>query len=60
MSTRKPKPSFPSSIEVPSERLRLATVTVEPKSAKPSVRNWTAGELFFPELVPNPDKSRLH
>lgn len=32
MTTRKPKPTFPSMIESPAERLRLITVTVDQKT----------------------------
>jgi hypothetical protein len=38
MTTRKPKPTFPSEIELPAERLRLATVTVEPETSGSQVK----------------------
>ena len=38
MNTRKPKPTLPSEIELPAERLRLATVTVEPKTSARNAR----------------------
>jgi hypothetical protein len=56
MTTRKPKPTLPSMIELPAEQLQLATVTVEQKAPAPS----GARELPVGRSLPRPSKVTLH
>ncbi len=58
MTTRKPKPTLPSMIELPAEQLQLATVTVEQKAPAPS--GSRARELPVSRSLPRPSKVTLH
>jgi hypothetical protein len=42
MTTRKPKPTYPSLIEFPTERLQLVPVTVEHKAPGHTGQTWQA------------------
>lgn len=59
MSTRKPKPTFPSMIELPTERLQLITVTVDQKTPARSAANH-AKELRASRALPSRGKITLH
>ena len=58
MTTRKPKSTLPSMIELPAEQLQLVTVTVEHKAPAPSAARARA----LPEsgALPRPGKITLH
>jgi hypothetical protein len=60
MTTRKPKPTFPSEIELPAERLRLATVTVEPKTSARYARNSRVKLRPASRSLPARGKITLH
>jgi hypothetical protein len=60
MTTRKPKPTFPSMIELPAERLQLATVTVDQKTAAHSSRGNEAKEFSVTRSLPARGKVTLH
>ncbi len=60
MSTRKPKPTFQSLIELPSEQLQLMTITVDPKPAARGARTTRAMALPETRLLPERDKVTLH
>jgi hypothetical protein len=58
MTTRKPKPTLPSIIESPAEKLQLVTVTVEHKAPARSGQTWQATELG--RSLPSRSKTTLH
>ena len=61
MTTRKPKPTFPSMIELPVERLQLATVTVEQKApARGSQAVQATDELSAARSLSRRGKITLH
>jgi hypothetical protein len=61
MSTRKTKPSFSSTIELPSERLRLLTITVEHKAPTRGGQTWQTTTTVLPaDRLPPRDKITLH
>jgi hypothetical protein len=60
MSTRKTKPAFSSMIEVPSERLRLMTITVE-HQAPTGGQTWQTTATVLPaDRLPPRVKYTLH
>jgi hypothetical protein len=61
MTTRKTKPTLSSTLELPSERLRLMTITVEHKAPTRGNQTWqtTATVLPADQLPPRP-KHTLH
>ena len=48
MSTRKTKPAFSSLVELPSERLRLMTITVEHKASTCGGQSWQTTTTVLP------------
>jgi len=60
MTTRKPKPTFASMIELPTEKLQLATVTVEQKAPTRGVQSRHATELSMASSLPLRGKITLH
>jgi hypothetical protein len=61
MSTRKTKPAFSSEIELPSERLRLLTITVEHKAPARGGQSWQTTTAVLPaNRLPPRDKMTLH
>jgi hypothetical protein len=59
MTTRKPKPTLESMIQLPADELRLATVTVEQKApARSQTRQAT--ELLVGPTLPRRGKITLH
>jgi hypothetical protein len=61
MSTRKTKPNFPSMIEVPAERLRLKTLTVEHKAPTRGDQPWQTMATAPPaDRLPPRGKHTLH
>ena len=60
MTTRKPKPTFESMIELQAEKLQLATVTVEQKAPARDARARHATELPAPTSLPRRGKITLH
>ena len=61
MTTRKPKPTLTPLIELLTEKLRLVTVTVEPKVPARAAYNWQ-GETQMPaeRSLPKRGKVVLH
>jgi len=61
MTTRKTKPVFSSMIEVPSERLRLMTITVEHKAPARGGQVWQSTATVLPaDRLPPRVKNTLH
>jgi hypothetical protein len=61
MSTRKTKPAFTSMIELPSERLRLMTITVEHKAPTRDGHAWQTTAAVLPsDRLPPRGKNTLH
>jgi hypothetical protein len=60
MTTRKPKPTLASMIELPSEKLQLATVTVEQQAPARGVQSRHATELSVASSLPRRGKITLH
>ena len=60
MTTRKPKPNFPSMIELPAERLQLATVTVDQKTPARGSRASEAKEFPATRSLPTRGTVTLH
>ena len=60
MTTRKPKPTLESMIELQAEKLQLATVTVEQKAPARSAQARHATELLVPPPLPHRGKVTLH
>jgi hypothetical protein len=61
MSTRKTKPALTSMIELPSERLRLMTITVEYKAPTRDGQTWQTMTAVLPaDRLPPRGKQTLH
>jgi hypothetical protein len=60
MTTRKPKPDLPAMIELPAERLQLATVTVDQKTPARGGRTSAATEFPATRSLPGRGKVTLH
>jgi hypothetical protein len=60
MTTRKPKPTLESMIELPTEQLQLATVTVEQKAPARGGQTRHATELTMPPSSLRRGKITLH
>jgi hypothetical protein len=60
MTTRKPKPTLESMIELPAEQLQLATVTVEQKAPARDAQSRQATELSPAPSLPRRGKITLH
>jgi hypothetical protein len=60
MSTRKTKPAFSSMIELPSERLRLMTITVEHKAPTDGQTWQTTAAVLPSDRLPPRLKHTLH
>lgn len=61
MSTRKTKPALTSLIELPSERLRLMTITVEHKASTRDGQTWQTTAAVLPaDRLPPRSKHTLH
>jgi hypothetical protein len=61
MSTRKTKPALSSLVELPSERLRLMTITVEHKAPTGNGQTWQITTTTLPaDLLPPREKNTLH
>jgi hypothetical protein len=61
MSTRKTKPALSSTIELPSERLRLMTITVEHKTPTGIGQTWQTTTTVLPaDRLPPRGKNTLH
>ena len=61
MSTRKTKPALTSLIELPSERLRLMTITVEHKASTRDGQTWQTTAAVLPaDRLPPRGKHTLH
>jgi hypothetical protein len=60
MSTRKTKPAFSSMIELPSERLRLMTITVEHKATRDGQTWQTTAAVLPSDRLPPRGKNTLH
>lgn len=60
MTTRKPKPTLESMIELQAEKLQLATVTVEQKAPARRVQVRQARELPLASSLPIRGKITLH
>jgi hypothetical protein len=60
MTTRKPKPTLESMIELPAEQLQLATVTVEQKAPARGGQSRQATELALAPSLPRRGKITLH
>jgi hypothetical protein len=60
MTTRKPKPTLESMIQLPAEELRLATVTVEQKAPARSGQTRQATEMPMGPSLPRRGKITLH
>jgi hypothetical protein len=60
MTTRKPKPTLPSLIELPAERLQLATVMVDQKAPVRCGHTSGATELPAIKSLPRRGKVTLH
>jgi hypothetical protein len=59
MTTRKQKPNFPSAIELPDERLQLATITVEQKTPAGGNQTRQATDFYVTQPLPR-RKVTLH
>jgi hypothetical protein len=60
MTTRKPKSTLASVIELPTEKLQLATITVEQKTPARGVQSRHATELSVASSLPRRGKITLH
>jgi hypothetical protein len=60
MSTRKTKPALSSIIELPSERLRLMTITVEHKATASDHHTWQTTTTVPADRLPARGKRTLH
>jgi hypothetical protein len=60
MTTRKPKPTLSSMIELPAERLQLATVTVDQKTPARAGRTCETTEIPAARSLPRRGKVTLH
>ena len=60
MTTRKPKPTFESMIELQAEKLQLATVTVEQKAPVRGAQDRHAAQLPVTPELPRRGKVTLH
>ena len=61
MSTRKTKPTLSSLIELPSEQLRLQTITVEHKAPARDGQTWQTTATVLPaNRLPPREKNTLH
>jgi hypothetical protein len=60
MTTRKPKPTLPSMIEWPAERLQLAIVTVDQKTPARAGRTCATTEIPATRSLPRRGKVTLH
>ena len=60
MTTRKPKPTFASMIELPAEKLQLATVTVEKKAPARGAQSRHATALSGIPALAGRGKITLH
>jgi hypothetical protein len=60
MTTRKTKPNFPSMIELPTELLKLATVTVEQKALDRATQICQPTEAPAGRSLPHRGKITLH
>jgi hypothetical protein len=61
MTTRKTKPAFSSLVELPSERLRLVTITVEHKAPTRGGQPWQSTATVLPaSRLPPRGKNTLH
>lgn len=60
MTTRKPKPTFPSEIELQLEQLRLQTVTVEPKASARNARSSQVRQRPAARSLPHRGRITLH
>jgi hypothetical protein len=60
MTTRKPKPTFPSMIELPAKQLQLATVTVDQKAPARCGGAHPAKEVRASRSLPHRGKITLH
>jgi hypothetical protein len=60
MITRKPKPTLSSLIELPAERLQLATVTIDQKTTARGGRTSEATDLPATRSLPSRRKVTLH
>jgi hypothetical protein len=60
MSTRKTKPTSSRMIELPSERLRLLTITVEHKTPTGDGHTWQATTTVPADRLPPRGKRTLH
>jgi hypothetical protein len=60
MTTRKPKPTLASMIELPAEKLQLATITVEQKTPGRVAQARHAMELPVASSLPRRGKITLH
>ena len=61
MSTRKTKPTLSSMIELPSEWLRLMTITVEHKAPTRGSQTWQSTSTVLPaDRLPARGKNTLH
>jgi hypothetical protein len=59
MSTRKPKPTFPSEIELPSKQLQLVTVSAKESKAPAHPRGGSLDEFSLKDYLAA-TKRRLH
>ena len=61
MTTRKTKPTLSSTLELPSERLRLMTITVEHKAPTRAGQTWQTTAAVLPaDRLPARGKNTLH
>jgi hypothetical protein len=61
MSTRKTTPTLSSTLELPSERLRLLTITVEHKAPTRGGHAWQTTATVLPaDRLPPRGKHTLH
>ncbi|MFL6605548.1 MAG: hypothetical protein ACJ8R9_30010 [Steroidobacteraceae bacterium] len=60
MTTRKPKPTLASMIELPAEKLQLATITVEHKTPARGAQPRHAMDLPEASTLPRRGKITLH
>jgi hypothetical protein len=61
MSTRKTTPTLSSTLELPSERLRLLTITVEHKAPTRGGQTWQTTATVLPaDRLPPRAKHTLH
>ncbi len=60
MTTRKPKPTLQSTIELPSEQLRLMHITVDPKPQGRDQQVTRGVGLPATRVLPQRGKATLH